>query len=57
MAATRTASLIAQTLIVALFAVLVFGATQAVASKSSASVASYTAPTYGSAMLDMGDAE
>ena len=55
MTATRTASLIAQALIVAVFAILVFGATQAVASKSSTS--SYVAPTYGSAMLHMGDAE
>jgi hypothetical protein len=55
MTATRTASLITQTLIVAVFAVLVFGATQAVASKSSTS--SYVAPTYGAAMLDRGDVE
>ncbi len=55
MTATRTPSLIAQTLIAAVFAVLVFGATQAVASKSSTS--SYVAPTYGSAMLDRGNAE
>lgn len=55
MTATRTASLIAQTMIVALFAVLALGVTQAVASKSPTS--SYTAPTYGSAMLNMGDAE
>ena len=55
MTAARTASLIAQTLIAAVFAVLVFGATQAVASKSATS--SYVAPTYGSVMLDMGDAE
>ena len=57
MTATRTASPITQTLIAAVFAVLVFGATQAVASKASASNASYVAPTYGAAMLDMGDAE
>ena len=49
MTAPRTPSLIAQTLIAAVFAVLAFGATQAIASKSAA--------TYGSAMLDMGDAE
>ncbi len=56
MTATRTTSLIAQTLIAAAFAVVMFGgAFQAVASKASAG--SYTAPTYGSAMLDMGDAE
>ena len=54
MTATRPASLIAQTLLAAAFAVLVFGAVQAVTSKASAS---YTAPAYGAAMLDMGDAE
>jgi hypothetical protein len=36
-------------------AVVVLGATQAIASKASASAASYTAPTYGSAMLEMGE--
>ena len=55
MTAPRTRSLIAQTLIVAVVAVLVLGATQATASRSAS--ASYTAPTYGSVMLDMGDAE
>lgn len=55
MTAPRTRSLIAQTLIVAMVSVLVLGASQAIASKSAAS--SYTAPTYGTAMLDIGDAQ
>ncbi len=55
MTATRPTSFIAQTLIAAAFAIVMFGAFQAVASKASA--ASYTAPTYGSAMLDMSEAE
>jgi hypothetical protein len=54
MTATCTASLIAQTLIAAAFAVLAFAAVQALSSKASAS---YTAPAFGSVMLDMGDAE
>ncbi len=52
MTATRTTSLIAQTLIAAALAIVMFGAFQAVTSKASAS---YTAPTYGSVMLDMAD--
>jgi hypothetical protein len=55
MTATRLTSFIAQTLIAAAFAIVVFGAFQAITSKASA--ASYSAPAYGSAMLDMGDAE
>ncbi len=52
MTATRTTSFIARTLIAAAFAIVVVGAFQAVTSKASAS---YTAPTYGSVMLDMAD--
>ena len=55
MTAPRTRSLIAQTLIAAVVAVLVLGASHAMASKSAP--APYTAPAYGSAMLDRGDAE
>jgi hypothetical protein len=55
MTATRPASLIAQTLIVAVFAVLVLGASQAVTASASASA--YVAPTYGAAMIERGEAE
>ncbi len=51
MTATRTTSIIAQTLIAAAFAIVVFGAVQAVAT-SKAAASSYTAPTYGSVMLE-----
>jgi hypothetical protein len=48
MTTARLTSIIAQTLIAAAFAVVVFGTVQAVASKVSA--ASYSAPTYSSAL-------
>ena len=52
MTATRTPSLIAQTLIAAVLAVLVLGAVQTVTASASAS-----APAYGSPLLDGGEAE
>ncbi len=54
MTATRTVNFIASGLISLAFAVAMFTAAQAVSTSASASAA-YTAPTYGSAMLDMGD--
>ena len=55
MTAPRTCSLVAQTLIAAVVALVVLGATHALASRSPS--ASYTAPAYGSVMLDTGHAE
>ncbi len=55
MTAPRTCSLVAQTLIAAVVALVVLGATHALASRSPS--ASYTAPAYGSDMLDTGHAE
>jgi uncharacterized metal-binding protein len=49
MTATRTTSLIAQTLIAAAFAIVMFGAIQAATTLKVS--ASYVAPTYGSIML------
>ena len=54
MTASPTMNFIASGLISLAFAVAMFAATQAVSTSASASAA-YTAPTYGSAMLDMGD--
>ena len=54
MTATRTMNFIASGLISLAFAIAMFSATQAVSTPASASAA-YTAPTYGSAMLEMGD--
>jgi uncharacterized membrane protein len=55
MTAPRTRSLIAQTLIAAAVSVLVLGAVQALTASASASASAYSAPAYGSAMLDMGE--
>ncbi len=49
MTASRTTNLIASGLISLAFAIVLFGAAQAITASA------YSAPTYGSVMLDMGD--
>ncbi len=55
MTASRPMNFIASGLISLAVAIAMFAATQAVSTAASASATTYTAPTYGSAMLDMGD--
>jgi hypothetical protein len=55
MTASRTTNLIASGLISLAIAIVLFGAAQAITTSAAASAASYSAPTYGSVMLDMGE--
>lgn len=55
MTTSRTPGLIAQTLIAAVFAVLALGTVQALTATAKASSSAFSAPAYGSAMLDRGE--